>query len=80
MSNPYQSPSTDVHAPAGRTVVTDIDIPFGRLIMIMLKFMLASIPAVIVMYVIMFGVVLVFALFFGGLGAIVNGLNPGAFK
>lgn len=58
MSNPYQSPSTDVHAPAGRTVVTDV----------------------IVMYVIMFGVVLVFALFFGGLGAIVNGLNPGAFK
>lgn len=80
MNNPYQSPSTDVNAPAGRTVVTDIDIPFARLIMIMLKFMLASIPAVLVMYAIMFGVVLVFALLFGGLGALVNGLNPGAFK
>ncbi|MES2738655.1 MAG: hypothetical protein V4672_20230 [Verrucomicrobiota bacterium] len=77
MNNPYESPSADVSTTT-RTVITDIDISFGRLIVIMLKTMLASIPAVIVMYAIMFAIVLVIALLFGGFGALMGGLNPEA--
>ena len=47
------------------TTITDINIPFGRMIVIILKWMLASIPAIILMYMIMFGIIL---LFVGGLG------------
>jgi hypothetical protein len=35
-----------------RTVVTDIDIPFGRLIMIFIKFGLAAIPAAIIISIV----------------------------
>ncbi len=77
MNNPYESPSSDVSTTT-RTTLTDIDIPFGRLIMIMLKTMLASIPAVIVMYIIMFAIFLVIAVLFGGVGALMGGFNPGA--
>lgn len=76
MNNPYESPSADVSTTT-RTVITDIDIPFGRLIVIMLKTMLASIPAVIVMYAIMGAIFLVLMLLFGG-AALMSGLNPEA--
>jgi len=35
-----------------RTVVTDIDIPFGRLIVIFIKFGLATIPAAIIISIV----------------------------
>lgn len=43
-----------------RTTITDIDIPFGRLIVIFIKFGLAAIPAAIVVSIIvtLIGVVL----------------------
>jgi hypothetical protein len=47
--------------------VTDVNIPFGRLVVIILKFMLASIPALIVFYAIFAFVALCLALLFGGL-------------
>ena len=47
------------------TTITDIRIPFGRMVAIILKWMLASIPAILLMYLILFGIMLVFA---GGLG------------
>lgn len=50
-----------------KTVITDIQIPFGRMIAIILKWMLASIPAIILMYIIMFAFMLLFA---GGLGGL----------
>lgn len=75
MENPYQAPYQSSVPVSNRTTITDIDIPFGRLIMIMLKFMLASIPAVLVMYAIMFVIIMVVALFFGGVGAFMNGIN-----
>lgn len=75
MENPYQTPYQSSVPVSNRTTITDIDIPFGRLIMIMLKFMLASIPAVLVMYAIMFVIIMVVALFFGGVGAFMNGIN-----
>ncbi len=79
MSNPYQSPTTDVSTQtSGKVTITDIDIPFGRLIVIMLKSMLASIPAILVLYAILGAIVLVIALVFGGLGALMGGLNPEA--
>jgi len=56
------------------TTVTDIDIPFSRLVVIILKFMLASIPALIVFYAILFAVVLGFAMVFGGGAALLNHL------
>lgn len=42
---------SDTQQPAGlqRTIVTDIDISFGRLIVIFIKFGLAAIPAAIVL-------------------------------
>lgn len=53
------------------TVITDIQIPFGRMVTIILKWMLASIPAIILMYLVMFAIMVVFALVFGvGLGGL----------
>lgn len=50
--------------------ITNIDIPFGRLILIILKWMFASIPALIIFYVIIGGIALVLALI---LGAVTGG-------
>jgi len=49
------------------TTITDIDISFGRMVAIILKWMLASIPAILLMYALLGGIALVFALLFGGL-------------
>ena len=49
------------------TTITDIRIPFGRMVAIILKWMLASIPAMILMYLVMFIIMLIFA---GGLGGL----------
>jgi len=61
--------------PSTPTTLTDIDIPFGRLVIIMLKFMLASIPAVLCFYAIVGAVVLVFTLVFGGGAALLQNLG-----
>lgn len=53
-----------------RITVTDIDIPFGRMIMIILKLMLASIPAVLLLYAVVFGVALLCGLGLGGCAAL----------
>lgn len=55
------------HSSGQRTVLTDIDIPFGRLIGILIKWGLAAIPAAIIVSII-FGIVM--AIIFGILGAI----------
>ncbi len=54
------------------TTVTDIDIPVGRMVMIILKFMLASIPAVLLFYLIMIPVFLLFGAGLGGCAALVS--------
>ncbi len=58
------------------TTITDIRIPFGRMVAIILKWMLASIPAVILLYIVMAVLsVLMFALIGGGavgLGALLD--------
>ena len=55
-----------------RIVLTDIDISFGRMVSIILKFMLASIPAILLLYAVLFGIALLFGLGFGGLAALLS--------
>jgi hypothetical protein len=43
-----------------RITISNIDIPFGRMVAIILKWMLASIPAVIIMWMVMMAVTLIF--------------------
>ena len=52
------------------TTITDIRIPFGRMVAIILKWMLASIPAVLLMYLVMFAVMLVCGIGLGGIAAL----------
>ena len=40
--------------------ITDIQIPFGRMVAIILKFMLAAIPAIFLMYLIIFVIAMIF--------------------
>jgi hypothetical protein len=50
-----------------RTVLTDVDIPFGRLVGLILKTMIASIPAYIILFIIFAIVGAVFGGIFAGL-------------
>lgn len=54
-------------------VITDIDIPFWRLVAIMIKFVLAAIPAYLVVAIIIGGIVLLVGGLFGGLGMMMQG-------
>lgn len=68
--NPYQKPSqsSGYVREEGRVVITDIDVPFMRAVMIILKWMIASIPAMIIMWIGMFIIMMLFggALALGG--------------
>jgi len=48
------------------TTITDINIPFGRMVAIILKWMLASIPAILLMYLLLGIIALIFMAIFGG--------------
>lgn len=54
------------------TTITDIDIPFGRLVLIIIKVALAAIPAYFVLALILFAVMAVFGMFFGGMGMVMQ--------
>ena len=49
-----------------RVVVTDIDMPIGKMMVFMLKWMVASIPVMIIMWVVMAGFALIMGLVLGG--------------
>lgn len=51
-----------------KTVLVDIDIPFGRLVMIIIKIALASIPAMIVVWITLGLIMALFGGIFGGFG------------
>lgn len=51
-----------------RVTLTDIDIPFGRLVVIFIKWGLAAIPAAIIISLIISLLMFVFAGLFGGVG------------
>lgn len=55
------------------TTITDIDVPFGRMIVIIFKVMLASIPAVILLWIVMMFIMLIFG---AGLGGCAAALSP----
>ncbi|MCZ7657944.1 MAG: hypothetical protein M5U07_08810 [Xanthobacteraceae bacterium] len=57
--------STQPPVPEQRTVLTDIDIPFGRLVVFFIKVGLAAIPAAIILWLIMWVIVMVFGMLFG---------------
>jgi hypothetical protein len=46
-------------------VISDIDIPFGRLVAFFIKATLAAIPAVIIVWFILAGLAMLFGLLFG---------------
>ena len=50
-----------------RVVVTDIDMPFGSMVVFIIKWTLASIPAIIILWLILVLFVVVFGLIFGGM-------------
>jgi hypothetical protein len=52
--------------PANRITITDIDIPFGRLVAFFVKAALASIPAAIVVWLVLMLLWGAMALIFGG--------------
>jgi hypothetical protein len=51
--------------PVGRTVITDIDIPFWRLVAIIIKWTFAAIPAAIIVWLIIMIVAGVIGSIFG---------------
>ena len=51
--------------PVERTVITDVDIPFWRLVTIIIKWSLASIPALIIVWLILMVIGGIFAALFG---------------
>ncbi|HHX98149.1 MAG TPA: hypothetical protein GX689_04785, partial [Lentisphaerae bacterium] len=53
-----------------RVTLTDVDIPFGRMVIIILKWMLASIPAVILLWIVVGLITLVFGAGIGGCAAL----------
>ncbi len=54
------------------TTITDINIPFGRMVLIILKAMLAAIPALLLFYLIIIPVFLLFGLGLGGCTALLS--------
>ena len=50
-----------------RIVLTDIDMPFGSMVVFLIKWMLASIPALIILWLIFIAIFLVLSLIFGGM-------------
>lgn len=56
---------SDTQTGAQRTVLTDIDIPFGRLVAIFIKFGLAAIPAAIIVTIIWVIILAILTAIFG---------------
>jgi len=48
-------------------VVTDIKMPFGSMVIFLVKLALASIPALLIIYAVMFAFIAILVLFVGGM-------------
>lgn len=59
----------------GRVVITGVQIPFGEMVMLIIKMVLASIPA----YIILFIIFLILGTIFGGMFAAMMGGGGGEF-
>ncbi|MBV6498564.1 MAG: hypothetical protein CJBNEKGG_00787 [Prosthecobacter sp.] len=80
MTSPPQLPEADDPGRRKGVTITDVDIPFTRLVVIILKTMLASIPAVIVMYALLAAVGIGLVIVFGGLGVVLENLQQGRLR
>jgi len=58
--------TTPTHVPPQVVVITDIDIPFGRLVALFIKWALAAIPATIIVSIILMIVMGILGMLFGG--------------
>ena len=56
-----------------RITITDIDIPFARLVMIFIKWSLAAIPATIIVSIIIMLIMMVLGGVLGGMGMMMGG-------
>jgi hypothetical protein len=62
----YQDPSVATRpAGDGRVVITGVQIPFGEMVMLIIKVVLASIPAYIILCIIFFILLLILGTIFG---------------
>ena len=61
--------------PNTRVTISDIDIPFGRLVVIFIKWSLAAIPAAIIVSIILSLLMAVLAGLFGGMGVMMGGFG-----
>ena len=61
-------------AGAGRVVIAGVDIPFGDLVMLIIKVALASIPAYIILFILFMAVAAVFGGLFAGLAGMAGGM------
>jgi hypothetical protein len=61
--------------PNTRVTVTDVEIPFVRLVVIFIKWGLAAIPAAIIVSIILSLVMFVFSGLFGGMGMMMGGFH-----
>lgn len=55
-----------------RIVLTDVDIRFGRMVAICFKWMMASIPAILALYLVTFLVIMIFGGMFAGCAALLG--------
>ena len=53
-----------------RVTLVDIDIPFGRMVAIIIKWSLASIPAMIILWILFMLVAVLFGGLLGGIGSL----------
>ena len=53
-----------------RISVVDFDMPFGRMVVFMIKWAFAAIPAIIIIWAVVFSFLLILAMFFGGIAAL----------
>ena len=72
MENP---PTLTTQSSSAGVTLTDIDIPLGRLIVVMLKMMLASIPAILILYAALAAIAVVVFMILGALGLAIGGLD-----
>jgi hypothetical protein len=68
---PTQQAIPSAFPPAPQRIsVVDFDMPFGRMVVFMIKWAFAAIPALIVIWTVVFVCLIIFATFFGGLAAL----------
>ena len=68
--NPAQPGQSYFAQPPQRISVVDFDMPFSRMVIFMIKWAFAAIPAVIVIWAVMLAFFLAVVVFFGGIAAL----------